>query len=253
MAALPIAASGSGDGFALYDGDHRGLRLASIRLTGRLDLQIFPSGTLRGYYHTSFYKLYIPVAGGRDGNYIWFDIGPSSIDLGLGAGPQGKLHVVATMNSDGSFKGQVYPETAAVLSGLSMQYNFANPPPPDRSQNSTNDQYIFSATPTTHAGADTAALKTRRLPYRPPRAGGSESICLRKSVSCQSWRSFKRVAERRHPGEANAVSDLPIRHAVRIVFDAVLGELRRMLVEAARDRSTAPRSAAPWQTAQFAP
>jgi len=117
--------------------------------TGRLDLQIFPSGTLRGYYHTSFYKLYIPVAGGRDGNYIWFDIGPSSIDLGLGSGPQGKLHVVATMNSDGSFKGQVYPETAAVLSGLSMQYNFANPPPPDSSQNSTTDQYIFSATPTT--------------------------------------------------------------------------------------------------------
>ena len=58
-------------------------------LTGRLDLQIFPSGNLRGYYHTSYYKLYIPVAGGRDGNYIWFDIGPSSLDLGLGAGPEG--------------------------------------------------------------------------------------------------------------------------------------------------------------------
>jgi hypothetical protein len=115
-------------------------------LTGRLDLQIFPSGTLRGYYHTAFYKLYIPVAGGRDGNYIWFDIGPSSIDLGLGAGPEGKLHVVATMNGDGSFKGQVYPETAAVLSGLAMQYQFASPSP--NSQNS-NDQYVFSATPTT--------------------------------------------------------------------------------------------------------
>jgi hypothetical protein len=115
-------------------------------LTGHLDLEIFPAGNLRGYYHTSYYKLYIPVAGGRDGNYIWFDIGPSSIDLGLGAGPQGKLHVVATMNGDGSFKGQVYPETAAVLSGLSMQYQFATPSP--LSQNS-NDQYIFTATPTT--------------------------------------------------------------------------------------------------------
>jgi hypothetical protein len=115
-------------------------------LTGKLDLQLFPDGTLRGYYHTSFYKLYIPVAGGRDGNYIWFDIGPSSIDLGLGAGPEGKLHVVATMNSDGSFRGQVYPETAAVLSGLSMQYQFASPSP--NSQNS-NDQYIFAATPST--------------------------------------------------------------------------------------------------------
>ncbi len=115
-------------------------------LTGRLDLQMFSDGTLRGYYHTSYYKLYIPVVGGRDGNYIWFDIGPSSIDLGLGAGPQGKLHVVATMSSDGSFRGQVYPETTAVLSGLSMQYSFASPSP--NSQNST-DQYIFTATPAT--------------------------------------------------------------------------------------------------------
>jgi hypothetical protein len=114
-------------------------------LTGRLDLEIFPSGTVRGYYHTTYDKLYIQVAGGRDGNYIWFDIGPSSIDLGLGAGPQGKLHVVATMNSDGSFRGQVYPETAAVLSGISMQYGFGSPAP--NSQN-PNDQYTFEATPT---------------------------------------------------------------------------------------------------------
>jgi hypothetical protein len=113
-------------------------------LTGRLDLEIFPDGHLRGYYHTTYNKLYIQVNGGRDGNYIWFDIGPSSIDLGLGAGPQGKLHVVATMNGDGSFRGQVYPETAAVLSGLAMQYEFASPAPV--SENST-DQYIFRATP----------------------------------------------------------------------------------------------------------
>jgi hypothetical protein len=115
-------------------------------LTGRLDLEVFPDGTLRGYYHTTFNKLYIPVAGGRDGNYIWFDIGPSSVDLGLGAGPQGKLHIVATMNGDGSFRGQVYPETAAVLSGLAMQYQFASPAP---ISSNSNDQYIFTATPTT--------------------------------------------------------------------------------------------------------
>jgi hypothetical protein len=113
-------------------------------LTGRLDLQLMPDGTVRGYYHTTYNKLYIQVAGGRDGNYIWFDIGPSSTDLGLGAGPEGKLHVVATMNSDGSFRGQVYPETAAVLSGLSMQYQFGNPPPGSAS---APDQYIFTATP----------------------------------------------------------------------------------------------------------
>lgn len=119
-------------------------------LTGRLDLDLFSDGTLRGYYHTAYYKLYIPVAGGRDGNYIWFDIGPSSIDLGLGAGPQGKLHVIATMNNDGSFRGQIYPETAAVLSGLSMQYQFASPPSTSlNSAPSSTDQYIFTATPTT--------------------------------------------------------------------------------------------------------
>jgi hypothetical protein len=114
-------------------------------ITGRLEISNNPDGTLHGYYHTSYNKLYVPVVGGRDGNYIWFDIGPSTLDLGLGAGPQGKLHVVATMNGDGSFRGQVYPETAAVISGLAMQYQFTNPAP---AQNTT-DQYVFTATPTT--------------------------------------------------------------------------------------------------------
>ncbi len=125
-------------------------------LTGRLDMQLFPDGTLRGYYHTSFYKLFIPVAGGRDGNYIWFDIGPSSVDLGLGAGPGGKLHVIATMNGDNSFRGQVYPETAAALSGIAAQTNsgettavppFNLGPTPG---NPAGDQYIFDAKVTTN-------------------------------------------------------------------------------------------------------
>ena len=153
-------------------------------MTGKLDLQIFPNGTVRGYYHTSYYKIYIPVIGGRDDDYIWFDIGPSAVDLGLGAGPGGKLHVVATMNKDGSFRGQVYPESAADTSGLAMQYNVTGAGPIDtggnggagggsggdarRHQQSTStppgapsgadlvntlqnapDQYIFTALPTT--------------------------------------------------------------------------------------------------------
>lgn len=119
-------------------------------ITGRLDITNNSDGTLHGYYHTLDYKLYIPVVGGRDGNYIWFDIGPSTLDLGLGAGPQGKLHVVATMNGDGSFRGQVYPQTAAVLSGLAMQYQFSSTTP---SENSSADQYIFTATPATSVEA----------------------------------------------------------------------------------------------------
>jgi hypothetical protein len=112
-------------------------------LTGRLDLEVFPGGTVRGYYHTSYYKLNVPVVGGKDGDYIWLDIGPSTVDLGLGAGPQGKLHVVGAMDKDGSFRGQVYPETAAVLSGqaIQAQVTFPNPGP------TSNDQYLFSATP----------------------------------------------------------------------------------------------------------
>jgi hypothetical protein len=145
LTALPVTASAQPT-FLHYDTGITSVYGSPYPLTGKLDLEIFADGTLRGYYHTSFYKLYIPVAGGRDGNYIWFDIGPSSIDLGLGAGPQGKLHVVATMNGDNSFRGQVYPETAAVLSGLSMQYQFASPSP--TSENSS-DQYLFNATPTT--------------------------------------------------------------------------------------------------------
>ncbi|MGA8097320.1 MAG: hypothetical protein WB810_01540 [Candidatus Cybelea sp.] len=144
LAALPSTASAQATGqqFKTAITEVYG---STYPLTGRLDLELFPSGTLRGFYHTTFDKLFIPVAGGRDGDYIWFDIGPSSVDLGLGAGPQGKLHVVATMSGDGSFKGQVYPETAAVLSGLSMQFQFNSPPP--NQQNS--DQYMFAATPAT--------------------------------------------------------------------------------------------------------
>jgi len=117
-------------------------------ISGRLDLQLFSAGNIRGYYHTTYNKLYIPVVGGRDGDYIWLSIGPSSLDLGLGVGPEGKLHVVGTMNSDGSFRGQVYPETAAVLSGPAMQDQSGNPAPNYNNTNS-NDQYIFSGTPTT--------------------------------------------------------------------------------------------------------
>lgn len=109
-------------------------------ITGRLDLQIFPSGIVRGYYWWAFQKQYIPVTGGRDGNYIWFNIGPSQYDLGLGAGPGGTLHVVANMGSDNGFSGQVYPEYAASLSG-DETLNAASPQP------TANDQYLFFAKP----------------------------------------------------------------------------------------------------------
>jgi len=45
------------------------------------------------------------------------------------------------MNADGTFRGQVYPQTSAVLSGMAMQNQFANPQP------TSNDQYVMTATP----------------------------------------------------------------------------------------------------------
>ena len=46
-------------------------------IAGKLDIQITQEGILRGYYHNAYQKAFIQVVGGRDGNYIWFDIGPS--------------------------------------------------------------------------------------------------------------------------------------------------------------------------------
>jgi len=123
-------------------------------ITGRLDIQIFPAGNLRGYYHTTHEKYYIPVVGGRDGNYIWFDIGPSTVDLGLGAGPDGKLHVVGNLGGDGSFRGQVYPESVAVVTNIQAQFQAPNGQQPNpNGQPNSNDQYIFAATPTTEVEA----------------------------------------------------------------------------------------------------
>ena len=76
-------------------------------------------------------------------------------------------------------------------------------------------------------------------------------MCFRKSATCQICSSSSVLTERGHSGKADAVIDLPKRHALGIVFDAVLGELRGTLVEATRDCDGLP-SAAPWQTAQSA-
>jgi hypothetical protein len=107
-------------------------------IAGHLDLQIAPSGTVRGYYHNAFQKAFIQVVGGRDGSYIWFDIGPSSTDLGLGIGTGERLHIIATMNPDGSFRGQAFPQVSPADT-VSMRS--------PTNQATANDQYIFAAKP----------------------------------------------------------------------------------------------------------
>jgi hypothetical protein len=128
-------------------------------IAGHLDLQLYPSGIVRGYYHNAYQKAFIQVVGGRDGSYIWFDIGPSTIDLGLGIAPNARLHIVATMNPDGSFRGQAYP----LNPGLAAAY--ASNQPNIRYVNSQNsvlptdgdnpaDQYIFASKPADPSGED---------------------------------------------------------------------------------------------------
>ena len=107
-------------------------------IAGHLDLELFADGTLRGYYHNAFQKAFIQVVGGRDGSYIWFDIGPSPVDLGIGIGTGERLHIVATMNGDGSFRGQAFPQMT--LADTTAATNPVN-------QATANDQYIFAATP----------------------------------------------------------------------------------------------------------
>ncbi len=132
-------------------------------IAGHLDLQIFPNGILRGYYHNAYVKQFIPVTGGKDGNYIWFDIGPVTTDLGLGfpLGPMGKLHVIGTMGGEGGFRGQLYPLYGAADSGLAMTGNVpaAGPgnsltPNVPEPQPTVNNQFLFAAKPTDKSDQD---------------------------------------------------------------------------------------------------
>ncbi|HEY1428370.1 MAG TPA: hypothetical protein VGF18_02275 [Candidatus Tumulicola sp.] len=136
-------------------------------IAGHLDLQLYSSGVVRGYYHNAYQKAFIQVVGGRDGSYIWFDIGPSPVDLGIGVAPNARLHIVATMNTDGSFRGQAYPLNPGIAAatignqdlsgtqtggGVRYAYNQYNPNPSNG--DSAADQYIFAGKPQDSSGDD---------------------------------------------------------------------------------------------------
>jgi hypothetical protein len=147
--ALPVAAAADTGNDAATN-SHYSTTITTVYgsqypIAGHLDLEISSSGTLRGYYHNAFQKAFIQVVGGRDGTYLWFDIGPSPIDLGLGIGTGERLHIVATMNSDGSFRGQAFPQvTLADVSQMSSPTN----------QGTGHDQYIFAAKPIEKSAED---------------------------------------------------------------------------------------------------
>ncbi|MGA8535467.1 MAG: hypothetical protein WB615_15265 [Candidatus Tumulicola sp.] len=156
-ATLPIAATAdSGTGATEY---HYSTTITTVYgsqypIAGHLDLEIFPSGILRGYYHNAFQKAFIQVVGGRDGNYIWFDIGPSPVDLGLGIGTGERLHIIANMDSDGTFKGQAFPQYVSSFNAVNVTTDSARPTTNASSLISPTDQptaveqYIFAAKPT---------------------------------------------------------------------------------------------------------
>jgi len=108
-------------------------------IAGKLDIQISATGTLRGYYHNAYQKAFIQVVGGRDGNYIWFDIGPATSDIGIPGveSPNGRIHIVGTLASDGSIHGQLFPNYGTDDNTGEMG-SFASPVP---------DQYVFAAKP----------------------------------------------------------------------------------------------------------
>jgi hypothetical protein len=136
-------------------------------IAGHLDLEIFPAGNLRGYYHNAYQKAFIQVVGGRDGNYIWFDIGPSPVDLGLGIGTGERLHIVANFDADGSFKGQAFPQiftsvnapgvtavNAPALSTDSTRTNNGASALISPTDQGSVQQYIFAAKPTEPSSED---------------------------------------------------------------------------------------------------
>lgn len=78
-------------------------------IPGHLDLLFYPNGVLRGFYSNERQQAIIPLIGGHDGTYLWFDIEAANRDLGLGFAPGSRFHVVATMSPDGGFRGQLFP------------------------------------------------------------------------------------------------------------------------------------------------
>lgn len=144
-------------------------------IAGHLDLEVFPSGIVRGYYHNAYQKAFIQVVGGRDGNYIWFDIGPTLADLGFGVAlpPGGRFHVVATLNTDNAFRGQLYEEAANVgtpqMGATTPSYAYGGAPGAFTAPNpqyaavanagsagpgNSADQLIFAATPVDKSADD---------------------------------------------------------------------------------------------------
>jgi hypothetical protein len=113
-------------------------------IAGHLDLQLYSSGIVRGYYHNAYQKAFIQVVGGRDGSYIWFDIGPSPVALNPG--------VAAALSNPGYGSGPNANTYGPPVGGAVSGYNQYTPNP--SSLDGPADQYIFSGKPQDASGED---------------------------------------------------------------------------------------------------
>jgi hypothetical protein len=136
-------------------------------IPGHLDLLFYPDGVLRGFYHNERQQAIIPIIGGHDGTYLWFDLQPSDRDLGLGFAPGARFHVVATMGVDGGFRGQLFPllrgdyEEAGVSStspAVNAPTNHLNPLP--QPEPTIDEQFFFAAEP--------ADKSSENVPFKNP-------------------------------------------------------------------------------------
>jgi len=168
--ALPLSASAQDSTASAPTQYHYSTTLTQVYgsrypIAGHLDLELFPSGIVRGYYHNAYQKAFIQVVGGRDGNYIWFDIGPTLQDLGFGVAlpPGGRFHVVATMSADNAFRGQLYEEVNNIgtpqIGGHVPAGPYGRAPGSlssgvSQDTGASTDQLIFAATPTGKSAED---------------------------------------------------------------------------------------------------
>ena len=145
LADVPPAATPDAAG-SHYDTSIRTVYGSQYPVAGKLDIQISSDGIVQGYYHNAYEKAFIPVSGGRDGTYIWFDIGPSAALTGIGE-PGGRVHVVGTIAADGTITGQLYPNyiTSQTGTNLSPQGTHGQPTVILQSSANSDDQYLFSA------------------------------------------------------------------------------------------------------------
>jgi hypothetical protein len=74
---------------------------SNVPYSGSLELNVDPSGIVRGYYFSADgTAMYVPVVGGETGDRIWFDIGNA-----------GTIHIEGRLQAHGVIVGTAFDKT----------------------------------------------------------------------------------------------------------------------------------------------